>query len=102
MTHPKRTIREASTVIDAVCQSFRVKPVVFTRHSKATDVMLARRVVIAILRSRGWSYEDIGYVIFRNHTSVMYLWNSNPPYIQIIADYLSQLSTPPGLVKTIE
>lgn len=61
------------TAVALAAKGFNVKPCLITGRTRKRPYPQARRVVAKMLRNYGYSYPEIGRVMNRNHTSIMFM-----------------------------
>lgn len=59
-------------IIERVARRFALEPDVILGRSRRRSVAYARQVVYWALREAGWSYHEIGSIVGRDHTTVIY------------------------------
>ena len=73
MTTLDMLTEQAQPYIDRICQEFRVTRDALLGDSRCAAVSGPRKLLMAILRNKGWQLQEIGdYVGKRHHSTVVY------------------------------
>lgn len=62
-----------TAALQTICTNLGVDVAEVLGPSRAQSVVAIRRKVVVRLRELGWSYPEIGALLGRHHTSIMYL-----------------------------
>lgn len=60
-------------------------------RSRFRDATMARRIVIYVLRRRGWTYSQIGKLLERDHTTIISLDRSIEAYARAYPEFKAAL-----------
>lgn len=87
---PVRAFHTAEEIIEAVAQAARLDVDTILGLSRGAAIVRARRAAARIMRSRGFSFSEIGHALRRDHTSAIDYIARNGNGLQNALDALMQ------------